>query len=477
MRRLLDRLETVAVSDAPVLVTGESGTGKELVARRIHAASPRRAGPFVAVNCAAFPEGLVEAELFGHERGAFTGAIRKREGRFKLADGGTLLLDEVAELPLPAQAKLLRVLQEGVIEPLGSNALVRVDVRIVSATHRDLRRRIAEGLFREDLYYRLNVVGLHIPPARASRRPAHARHRTSSACTRRRARPIPEVSLPAWQALAAHPFLGNVRELGHAIQHAVVLSRGGPIELEHLPADVVRVQKPGVDGPAEPLRPLSAVVKAAEREHLLRGPRDHRRPASSARRSSSASRARISGRSLQAHGISDSDIEGLTRRPFNERPRASNASGPAFNARRRSFPGRAARIEREAASIEWGRRRVECARRPPRMDPLGKAVPGPRGRIQREALRMEWEAARHRMGVASALNAGRPVGRPRHLRGNARHPAPRSRRRGNPPRNGRRNARADALHCVRACSTSWSWTTTRWCGSPSWRRSPRPGTA
>ncbi len=165
MLKLLDRLAMVADSDAAVLVTGETGTGKELVARRIHARSARRAGPFVAVNCAAFPDTLLEAELFGHEQGAFTGAARKREGRFKAADRGTLLLDEIAEMPLPAQAKLLRVLQDGVVEPLGTNRPVRVDVRIVSATHRDLRRRIAEGLFREDLYYRLNVVGLHIPAA------------------------------------------------------------------------------------------------------------------------------------------------------------------------------------------------------------------------------------------------------------------------------------------------------------------------
>src|SRR6185312_7955226 len=160
--RLLDRLDTVAVSDASVLVTGETGTGKELVARRLHTRSPRAKGPFVAVNCAAFPETLLEAELFGHEKGAFTGATRRRDGRFRAAHRGTLLLDEVAEMPLPGQAKLLRALQEGVIEPLGADAPVPVDVRIVAATHRDLRRRIAEGLFREDLYYRLAAVSLHL---------------------------------------------------------------------------------------------------------------------------------------------------------------------------------------------------------------------------------------------------------------------------------------------------------------------------
>jgi len=142
MLRLLDRIETIAQSDAPVLITGESGTGKELVARTLHDRSSRHGKPFIAVNCAAFPETLLEAELFGHERGAFTGAVKRRDGRFKAADGGTLLLDEIAEVPLPAQAKLLRVLQEGTVEPLGTNEVTRVDVRIISATHRNLRERI-----------------------------------------------------------------------------------------------------------------------------------------------------------------------------------------------------------------------------------------------------------------------------------------------------------------------------------------------
>ena len=169
MLRLSDRVETIAQSDAPVLITGESGTGKELIARTLHERSRATSKPFIAVNCAAFPETLLEAELFGHERGAFTGAVKRRDGRFKAADGGTLLLDEVAEVPLPAQAKLLRVLQEGTVEPLGTNEVTRVDVRIISATHRNLRERIREGKFREDLYYRLNVLDIEIPPLRERR--------------------------------------------------------------------------------------------------------------------------------------------------------------------------------------------------------------------------------------------------------------------------------------------------------------------
>jgi DNA-binding NtrC family response regulator len=271
--RLLDLVATVAPSDAPVLVTGESGTGKELIAQRLHALSPRAGKPFVAVNCAAFPETLLEAELFGHERGAFTGAVKKRDGRFRAAHGGTLLLDEVAEIPLPAQAKLLRVLQEGVFEPLGSNTPVRVDVRVVSATHRDLKARIAAGAFREDLYYRLNGINLHVPPLRErssdlpllvsyflDRFGVGGDHATGS----------PELSVDAWRALASYPFLGNVRELAHAVQHAVVLSRGGPIGLEHLPADIRTFATAGDDAGASPLRPLAAVLRQAEREHLLR---------------------------------------------------------------------------------------------------------------------------------------------------------------------------------------------------------------
>ena len=163
-------IDTIAQSDAPVLITGESGTGKELVARTLHERSPRAASPFIAVNCAAFPETLLEAELFGHERGAFTGAVKRRDGRFKAADGGTLLLDEIAEMPLPAQAKLLRVLQEGTVEPLGTNESTRVDVRIISATHREpARSGSSDGRFREDLYYRLNVLDIEIPPLRERR--------------------------------------------------------------------------------------------------------------------------------------------------------------------------------------------------------------------------------------------------------------------------------------------------------------------
>jgi DNA-binding NtrC family response regulator len=271
MLALVKRMEAIAHSDASVVITGESGTGKELVARALHEGSGRRSAPFIALNCAAFPDTLIEAELFGHERGAFTDATTRREGRFKAAHGGTLFLDEIAELSQAAQAKLLRVLQEGTIEPLGSNEPVKVDVRIISATHRDLRTRIADGLFREDLYYRINTLDLAIPPLRSRGGDLavlvqHFIRRFSNP-----QRPTDGITWRAWNALAKHPFPGNVRELMHTIQHAVLLSAGGKIDLEHLPTAIR-----GGDS-ATPVRPrgtviapLSDAMKQFERNFLIR---------------------------------------------------------------------------------------------------------------------------------------------------------------------------------------------------------------
>src|SRR4029077_18318999 len=232
MLRLSERVETIAQSDAPVLITGESGTGKELIARTLHERSTRATKPFIAVNCAAFPETLLEAELFGHERGAFTGAVKRRDGRFKAADGGTLLLDEIAEVPLPAQAKLLRVLQEGTVEPLGTNEITRVDVRIISATHRNLRERIKEGRFREDLYYRLNVLDIEIPPLRDRRGDLPLLLQYFLNKFTPAGKSPPAISPRAWAVLSQYGFPGNVREFAHAIEHAVVLSGGNEIDVE-----------------------------------------------------------------------------------------------------------------------------------------------------------------------------------------------------------------------------------------------------
>ena len=270
MLRLLDRIETIAQSDAPVLITGESGTGKELVARTLHDRSARRAKPFIAVNCAAFPETLLEAELFGHERGAFTGAVKRRDGRFKAADGGTLLLDEIAEVPLPAQAKLLRVLQEGTVEPLGTNEITRVDVRIISATHRNLRERIKEGRFREDLYYRLNVLDIEIPPLRDRRGDMPLLLQYFLNKFAQPAKPPSTISPRAWAVLSQYHFPGNVREFAHAIEHAVVLAGGGEIDVEHLPAGITGTVDGGASNPTGNLRSLSAALKEFEHEYLMR---------------------------------------------------------------------------------------------------------------------------------------------------------------------------------------------------------------
>jgi two-component system, NtrC family, response regulator AtoC len=267
MTLLVARIETLALSHAPVLITGESGTGKELVAHALHLRSTRAARAFVAVNCAALPEALLEAELFGHERGAFTGAVKKRDGRFKLADQGTLFLDEVAEMSLPAQAKLLRVLEEGTLEPVGSSRSLSVDVRIVAATHQNLKQRVTDGRFREDLYYRLNVLDLQIPPLRERRGDLALLFEHFAQALNPKDRPPPRISARAWHQLEAYSFPGNVRELAHIVERAIVLARGDEIDLEHLPADVsdAALLPPSQVG----LRPLTEAAKAFERAYLL----------------------------------------------------------------------------------------------------------------------------------------------------------------------------------------------------------------
>jgi two-component system response regulator FlrC len=225
-----------------VLVTGESGTGKELVARALHRLSPRAAGPFVAVNCAAIPEDLLESELFGHERGAFTGAVARKVGRFERAHGGTLFLDEIGDMSLVLQAKILRALQEREIERLGGEERIALDVRVVAATHRDLSALIAAGEFREDLFYRLAVVRLHLPPLRERAGDVRtlALH-YAARFARTYGRPLRAVAPEALDALAAHTWPGNVRELRNVVERAVLLAQGptlGPahVEMDRRPA-------------------------------------------------------------------------------------------------------------------------------------------------------------------------------------------------------------------------------------------------
>jgi transcriptional regulator with PAS, ATPase and Fis domain len=223
-------VEQVASSSATVLIQGESGTGKELFARAIHERSGRANKPFVAVNCAALPETLLESELFGYERGAFTGAAGRKEGRFELADGGTLFLDEVADLSAVTQPKILRVLQEGEFERLGGTRSIKVDVRLVAASNQDLAQLVKERRFREDLFYRLNVITLGVPPLRDRREdiPALAMHFLRRHAARYR-KPLTGFDAGGMQALLAHSWPGNIRELDHAIERAVLLSHGDQI--------------------------------------------------------------------------------------------------------------------------------------------------------------------------------------------------------------------------------------------------------
>lgn len=231
----LDQLGRVAGTDSTVLLLGESGTGKELFARALHAASNRRAGPFVAVNCAAIPEGLVENELFGHERGAFTGADRRHAGRFEQASLGTLFLDEVGELPLAMQGKLLRALEERAFERVGGGRTVRVDVRVVAATNRSLDEMVAVGAFRADLFFRLNVFPVELPPLRerASDIPELARHLLTGLAQRHRREP-PDLTVAALDLLAAQSWPGNVRELSNVLERALILHPGHHLDAREL---------------------------------------------------------------------------------------------------------------------------------------------------------------------------------------------------------------------------------------------------
>ena len=239
MQEVLSLVRRVAGSDATILIQGESGTGKELTARAIHYASPRAGAPLVSVNCAALPETLLESELFGHEKGAFTGAVAARKGRFELADGGSLFLDEIGDLPLHLQVKLLRVLQEREFERVGSSRPVSVDVRLLAATHRDLEALVRAGRFRDDLYYRINVVSISLPPLRERREdiPLLLDHFVEK-FARRNGKRISGLTRDAREALLRYDYPGNVRELENLVERAVVLTRDEVIGLEDLPLGV-----------------------------------------------------------------------------------------------------------------------------------------------------------------------------------------------------------------------------------------------
>jgi len=232
---VLNLVNRVSESDATVLISGESGSGKEVFARAIHRASSRRDAPFIAINCAAIPENMLEAMLFGYEKGAFTGAYKSSPGKFELANGGTLLLDEISEMDMGLQAKLLRVLQEREVERLGGNTLIPLDVRVLATTNREMKKEVAVGRFREDLYYRLNVFPVHLPALRE--RPLDIVPLFSHLLSRHisgKGKPVPEISEEAKKLLVAHSWPGNVRELDNVAQRALILQSDNIIEAEHI---------------------------------------------------------------------------------------------------------------------------------------------------------------------------------------------------------------------------------------------------
>jgi two-component system response regulator HydG len=260
LRAVLDVIRQAAPSQATVLLLGESGTGKELFARALHEHSPRAPGPFVPINCAAIPESILESELFGYERGAFTGAAARKEGRVERAHGGTLFLDEVGELSGAVQVKLLRVLQEGEIERLGGTQAIKVDIRVVAATNRDLAAAVRDGKFREDLFYRLNVIQVVLPPLRDRVEDVGllADHFIARASARN-GKAVRGLTRAAVQALEAYPWPGNVRELENALERAVVLSRGAELDVDDLPEAVRRASALRAAGAAGAVQPALAL--------------------------------------------------------------------------------------------------------------------------------------------------------------------------------------------------------------------------
>jgi DNA-binding NtrC family response regulator len=267
MRRVLEQIAQVAPTDSTVLVHGETGTGKELVARAIHEASARRDRPLIKLNCAALPRELVESELFGHEKGAFTGALQQRRGRFELADGGTLFLDEVGELPLDTQAKLLRVLQEREFERVGGTRTLRVEVRVIAATNRDLSAEVAAGRFRSDLYYRLNVFPVELPPLRERRDdiPRLVQH-FAAKTARKLGRQVNGVAAAFMECAKAYGWPGNIRELENVVERAMIMSQGDMLD----GANALLFSNASPSDPVPPKVPVHARLEEMERAHITR---------------------------------------------------------------------------------------------------------------------------------------------------------------------------------------------------------------
>jgi two-component system response regulator HydG len=265
IKELFETLSMVTRTEATILLLGESGTGKELVANAIHQNSPRREKPYVKVNCAALPETLLESELFGHEKGAFTGATGKKKGRFELADGGTIFLDEIGEMSLPTQTKILRVLQEREFEPVGGTKTIKVDVRIIAATNKQLEQEVSKGRFREDLYYRINVVPITIPPLRERSEdiPLLAGH-FLRIYSEKNKRAIRGFEAGVMQAFIQHSWPGNVRELENIVERMVIMSRGDAVGLDDLPPALASHQQ------EEGRRPSPTTLRDVERETIVK---------------------------------------------------------------------------------------------------------------------------------------------------------------------------------------------------------------
>lgn len=307
MKRVNELIDSVAELESTLLVTGENGTGKERVVEQIHQRSRRAGKPLVRVNCAALPENLIESELFGHTRGAFTGAVEDRKGKFETAEGSTLFLDEIGEMPLTSQSKLLRAIQEKTVQPIGGRREVRADVRIIAATNRDLSAEVAAGRFREDLFYRLNVIQIEVPPLRERREDVIALANEFTTRYAREMKRSERILSPQVRAmLLVHPFPGNVRQLKHAMERAVALGKGGEILLSDLPPEMTQTSEEVQEhSPSyQPGVTLKQALGCFEREFLIRALEHHRGKKTETAKSLGISRKSLWER-LQRHALAE----------------------------------------------------------------------------------------------------------------------------------------------------------------------------
>ncbi len=351
MRKAMELVEKVAPSKASVIITGQSGTGKEMVARAIHQLSPRHDKPFIAINCSAIPASLIESEMFGHERGAFTGADQRRLGAWELADGGTLFLDEIGEIPIELQAKFLRVIEEERLRRLGGKSEISVDVRVISATNRDLKDEIKAGHFREDLYFRLNVFHINLAPLKERHDdiPVLVQHFIDK-FGREGGKKMQGITSQALKVICDYAWPGNIRELRNTLERAVILCGGGPIDVEHLPSELAS----GGGESAYLKLPYGLPLREVEKEYIL---------------TSLVRLQNNKARTAQALGISEKTLYNKLYRYSGRSPRKGEEedlrSAAPSGARERLPPGRGPIAWRDTAL----RRRASRDPRPPRLNP------------------------------------------------------------------------------------------------------------